>query len=214
MDENLPFGASNSIATTGETFPEVGASLPRRGNRFTRLVTRLLLALVGWRVVGAIPDIPKMLLIGAPPTSNWDFILTLATMFALGVRFSWMAKDSVFRWPIAGLMRWLGGVPVNRRSSQGYVEQVTEQFQQRKTFLLAITPEGTRQAVAKWRSGFYHMAQSAGVPILLVAFDFGAKAVRLGPLFIPSGDYTADLHLIQSYYAGIRGKFPQQAVVS
>lgn len=209
MPETSSAAQQHENPADDNVFPQIGSALPPRGNTVTKWFTRALLALVGWRLVGTIPNLPKMLLIGAPHTSNWDFILTIAAMFALGVKFSWMAKQSVFRWPIDGFMRWLGGFPVNRSSSQGYVDQVVAEFNRRKQFLLAITPEGTRQKVTQWKTGFYHMALGAGVPILLVAFDFGNKAIRLGPLIVPSGDYAADLELIQGYYAGIRGRYPR-----
>lgn len=186
----------------------MGEALPKRGGRLTKAIGRGLFKLFGWRIVGHAANTPKMVLIGAPHTSNWDFILTMMAMFALGVRFSWVVKHTLFKWPFAGLLDWLGGVPLNRQKTVGFVEQMTAEFERREQFLLAIMPEGTRSKVPGWKSGFYYIACKAQVPIFMVIFNYGEKELCIGPEFYPTGDLTADLPVIQSFFAGVKGKNP------
>jgi 1-acyl-sn-glycerol-3-phosphate acyltransferase len=186
--------------------PEIGESTPRRGNWLSNTSARAVMSAAGWKIMGAVPDEPKILLVGAPHTSNWDYIFTMLTTFSLGVDLHYVGKASLFNNPLGGMMYYLGGVPIDRSSSEGFVDQMIEAFNKRDTFILAIMPEGTRGGVDKWRSGFYHIALGAGVPIVLVIFDYGRKIMHLGPTFWPSGDYEADLAEIQSYFAGVQGK--------
>ncbi len=188
---------------------ELGDQVPRRGNRLSRTLAIVLLALFGWRVGGEIPNIPKILLIGAPHTSNWDMAVGMLGMFALGLHLSFMGKHSLFRWPIAGIMRWLGGVPVRRHTSQGLVGQMIAAFAQREKFLLAILPEGTRRRVPQWKLGFYHIAVGASVPLLAVKFDYGRKVLEFGPVYYPTGDLESDLPHIQAEFKEVQGKIPQ-----
>jgi 1-acyl-sn-glycerol-3-phosphate acyltransferase len=189
------------VSGTGE--PILGSRIPRRGNRLSRTSARALLRAAGWRIEGEVPDEPKMLLVGAPHTSNWDYIFTLLTTYSLGCDLHYVGKKSLFGNPV---MRYMGGVPLERATTAGFVEQMVAEFKRRETFVLAIMPEGTRGSVQQWRSGFYYIALGAGVPIVLVIFDYGRKVMRLGPTFWPSGDYEADLAAIQAEYAGARGK--------
>lgn len=183
--------------------------VPKRGNRFTKFLGQWLLSLFGWRIEANIPNEPKMVLVGAPHTSNVDFLLTMATMYALGVKISWMAKSDLFRWPVAGLLRWLGGVPVVRgESREGLVEQTVAAFTARDQFMIAIMPEGTRSKVGEWKTGFYRIAQGAGVPILLVKFDYGRKIMGIGPTFIPTDDLAGGMSEIKACYEGITGRHP------
>jgi 1-acyl-sn-glycerol-3-phosphate acyltransferase len=166
---------------------------------------------IGWRITGEMPNLGKFVIIGAPHTSNWDFVLVLATAAALGVRISWMGKHTLFRGPFGRFLRWSGGVPIDRRQARGVVGESVEAFGRSAKLILCITPEGTRSKVREWKSGFYQIALSAGVPILLAAFDYGHKAIDLGPLMWPSGDYDADLARIKAHYQPIRARHPQQA---
>ncbi len=186
-----------------------GEQVPRRGNRISRTLAILLLALFGWRVSGEIPNFPKILIIGAPHTSNWDMAVGMLGMFALGLHLSFMGKHTLFRWPIAGLMHWLGGVPVQRHTSQGLVGQMIDAFARRERFVLAILPEGTRRRVSQWKLGFYHIAVGASVPLVMLKFDYGRKVLEFGPAFYPSGNLEGDLPLIQAMFKEVRGKNPQ-----
>jgi len=185
--------------------PEVPPQLPRRGNALTTAFGRALFALTGWRIEGAIPDAPKLVAIVAPHTSNWDFIVGIAAVFALDLRVRFLGKHTLFNPWLGGLMRWLGGTPVVRDAPQGAVPEAVAMMEREPRVLLGLAPTGTRALGAPWRSGFYHIAVAAGVPILPVAFDFPAKTIRLFPLFAPAGDYDADLPRLQALYAGVRG---------
>jgi 1-acyl-sn-glycerol-3-phosphate acyltransferase len=141
----------------------------------------------------------------APHTSNWDFPIGISAVFALGLRVRFLGKDALFRAPLGWLMRWFGGMPVVRESPQGAVAQVVEMIEAEPAVFLAITPAGTRSSVAPWRSGFYHIAHAAHVPILPIAFDGERRAIRLFAPFEASGDYDADLPRLMALYEGIRG---------
>ena len=185
--------------------PQLPASIPRRGNVFSRLLGLAGLAAAGWRMEGEFPDRPKLLAIVAPHTSNWDFALGIAAVYALGLHVRFLAKHTLFNPWIGWLMRWFGGTPVIREAPQGAVAQVVEVLEREPAIFLAITPAGTRKRGAPWRSGFYHMAHAARVPILPIAFDRDRRAIRVFAPFEASGDYAADLPRLQAFYEGIRG---------
>jgi len=190
------------------SLPLLGDAIPKRGNRLIRATARTLLRLARWRLDGQVPNLPKFVIVGAPHTSNWDYIMTLLAMFALGGNFHYVAKHTVFKGPLGRLFRWLGGVGVDRQKSHGFVQQMVDRFERQTAFILAIMPEGTRSKVRKWRSGFYFIALGAGVPIMLVTFDYSKRHILLGPTIQPSGEYDSDLEQIQSHYVGIKGKNP------
>ncbi|MCB8946073.1 MAG: lysophospholipid acyltransferase family protein [Ardenticatenaceae bacterium] len=193
------------------SFPTVGEALPRRGTPFTQKAARTILTRLGWRLEGDIVNLPKMVLIGAPHTSNWDLILTIGAIFALGLHVSWVAKHTIFRWPLGVLLRWLGGIGINRKSTKGFVEKMAMEIQARDKILLAIMPEGTRSKVREWRSGFYYIAHQAQVPIYPVIFDYGRKILGFGPAIYTTGDFEADLPRIKSYFAHAIGYNPTQS---
>lgn len=178
----------------------IGDAVPRRGTWVSRTLGRAVLALLGWRVTGAFPNEPKMVMIGAPHTSNWDFVVALAAAFSLRLGFSWVGKHLLFRPPAHWFFRWLGGIPVDRRASHGFVQQMVDEFDRRERFLLAIAPEGTRKAVRRWKTGFYHIAVGARVPILLVTFDNVRRTIHVGPPLQPTGELSADLDRILALY--------------
>jgi 1-acyl-sn-glycerol-3-phosphate acyltransferase len=186
----------------------IGAAAPRRGNRATRALGRAGLALLGFRLEGAVPDVAKCVVIVAPHTSNWDFVVGLAGMLALGVDFRWLGKHTLFRAPFGALFRWVGGIAVDRRSAEGVVEDVAAQFQTRPRLFLTVTPEGTRKPVPRWKSGFYRIARRAGVPILPVSFDHPRGVITLWPTLVPSGDYAADLVALASRFDSRMAKRP------
>ncbi|HSB55067.1 MAG TPA: lysophospholipid acyltransferase family protein, partial [Gemmatimonadales bacterium] len=185
---------------------------PRRGGPLTQWLGRTLLRLGGWRVEGRLPDEPRFVLIVAPHTSNWDFILGLLAMFTIGIRLSWLGKHSIFRFPIVGLLRWLGGEPVDRRVHHGIVEAAIDRFRSRRQWVLGIAPEGTRKRVEQWKTGFYLIAVGADVPILPVAFDYSRRVVDLGTLFRPTGDQEADIPAIRARYRKEMARHPENFV--
>lgn len=186
-------------------FPDLPPSLPRRGNALTRALARSLLALFGWRIEGEVPDRPKLVAIVAPHTSNWDFVVGIAAVYALGLRVRFLGKHTLFRPPLGALMRWLGGTPVVRETPQGAVSAAVEMMAGERKVVLGLAPAGTRTRGAPWRSGFYHIAVAAKAPILPVAFDFGRRAIRLFAPLEACGDYAADLAKLQVLYDGVRG---------
>lgn len=173
-----------------------------------RALGQAVLRAAGWRIEGEFPDRPKLIAIVAPHTSNWDFPLGLAAVFALGLRVRFLAKHTLFNPWLGWLMRWSGGIPVVREAPQGLVAQVAAVIAGERAVFLAITPAGTRTSSMNWKSGFYRIAHAAGVPILPVAFDAGRRAIRLFPPLEPSGDYDADLPRLLALYEGIHGLRP------
>jgi 1-acyl-sn-glycerol-3-phosphate acyltransferase len=158
--------------------------------------------------VGEIPDVARFVLIVAPHTSNWDFLHGLAAKGVLRLSARFLGKHTLFRGPVGVFLRWLGGIPVDRRAAQGVVGESIAAFARSDRLCLVLTPEGTRSYVKTWRSGFYRIAVGAGVPILLVRFDYRSKSIVLGPLFEPTGDYARDLPKIQGAFRREMARHP------
>lgn len=179
-------------------------------NSAMRAISRLLMKLTGWRSEGMTPAqiaaYPRFVLIAAPHTSNWDFPVTLMICFDLRLKVYWMAKASLFRWPIGWLSRWLGGIAIDRSASNNTVQNTISAFAARERLAVIVAPEGTRGKVTHWKTGFYHMAHGAGVPIALAYLDFSRKTGGIGRMFHTTGDIAADMEEIQQFYSGIVGK--------
>jgi len=188
--------------------PVLPECLPSRGNAFSRVMGRTLLDAMGWRIEGEFPPQPKLVAIVAPHTSNWDFIVGILAVFAIGIRARFIAKHTLFKPPLGWLMRWFGGIPVNREAPQGMVPQAVAAIERTQSVFLAITPAGTRSSSKPWKSGFYRIAVAARVPIMPIAFDGEHKTIRLFPAFAPGGDYEADLPKLRAYFEGVRGIKP------
>lgn len=166
--------------------------------------------LLGWRFTGCIPNLPKMVLVGAPHTSNWDFPLAMVLLFALQVRVYWLGKHTFVNGPLKPLLHLLGGVAVDRRAAYGVVNQTVEAIQQREQFLLGLAPEGTRSLVPHWKMGFFYIAQAANVPILPIALDYGRKTIGIGEPIWPEVGESAVLAQLRTFYEGVQGKYPHQ----
>ncbi|MFL6657995.1 MAG: lysophospholipid acyltransferase family protein [Massilia sp.] len=183
-------------------------------NTLMRTLSARGLRLMGWRTEGMTPEEiaahPKFILIAAPHTSNWDFPITLMVCFVLRLKVYWMAKASLFSWYIGWLSRWLGGIPIDRSAKNNTVQNTVAAFAGRERLAVIVAPEGTRGKVTHWKTGFYHMAHGAGVPIALAYLDFKHKAGGIGKMFITTGDIEADMAEIQQFYAGITGKNSDQ----
>ena len=189
---------------------EIAPEIPRWGNSFSRWFGLAVLRLFGWKLEVVLPSQPKMVVIAAPHTSNWDFVFGLAAILALQIRLHWFGKHTIFRAPFRGVLIKLGGIPIDRGATGGVVHQTTLQFQQKPQLLIGLAPEGTRSLAPKWKSGFYQIANAAQVPILAAYLDYKNKVIGLGPLIQPSGDYNADLEKIQSFYRGIQPCHPEK----
>lgn len=198
--------AAGDLSMPSGRFPELPPRLPRRGNVLSKALARGLLSLAGWRVEGEFPDRPRLVAIVAPHTSNWDFIVGILVVFALGLRVRFLAKHTLFNPWLGWLMRWFGGMPVIRDTPQGAVADAAEMFAREERVLLCIAPEGTRRRGAPWRSGFYNIALAAQVPILPAAFDFRRRTLRIHPALEPTGNYEADLAQLQELYEGVHGR--------
>lgn len=174
-------------------------------------ICRFLLRLFGWQLIFVPPPSSKTVVVGYPHTSNWDFPVTMLWRFATGFPLSWVAKQEMFANPFGGLFRRWGGVPLDRKRPDGFIEQMVETFQQREVFHLAIAPEGTRRKTDHWKSGFYRLSLAAGVPIGLAYLDYGQKRAGIERWIMPSGDRAADLAAIAAFYADKCGLHPEKA---
>jgi len=177
-------------------------------NTLLRAFSLAFLKLTGWRVEGALPpNTAKSVLIAAPHTSNWDLPYTLMVCFALRLTPYWMGKASIFRAPFGPVMRWLGGIAVDRSKSNNLVAASAEAIRAADFSLqLIVPPQGTRSQVGQWKTGFYYIAQAAQVPIVMAYMDYPNKRSGLGPVFVPTGDVAADMTTIQAFYAPFKGK--------
>lgn len=164
---------------------------------------------MGWRREGVLPDTPKYVLIVAPHTSNWDLPFALAFGFVFRVKGAWMGKHTLFRWPFGLLFRWLGGIPIERSHPHGVVGHTIDILNESDRLVIGLAPEGTRKRVSRWKTGFYHIAAGAHVPIVLAYLDYRRKVGGFGPVFLPSGDVKADMAVIQAFYATVTAKRPE-----
>ena len=177
-------------------------------NTVLRFLSAAFLRATGWTLQGQLPaDQRKCVLIAAPHTSNWDLPYTLMVAFALRIDIHWMGKQGLFHWPFGALMRWLGGIAVDRSKSSNLVAASAQALRDAEgSIALVVPPEGTRSKTRHWKTGFYWIAHQAGVPIVMAYMDYPRKLSGLGPVFQPSGDIEADMVAIKAYYAPFKGK--------
>jgi len=186
------------------------SNLPLAGNRFSRGIGHFALNLLGWSFDGELPNVPKQVVIVAPHTSNWDFVIGILALFALGLRAHWIGKHTIFTPPFNRVMEWLGGIPVNRSTPNALVQTTTERFQREEKFVIGIAPEGTRKKVEKWKKGFYRIAVGANVPICCATINYRSRTIGFGPSLKPSGHYDDDYKIIRDFYAKTTAKFPEK----
>ena len=178
--------------------------------RVMRWMAWIIFRGTGWKPAGKAPDIPKYVIIAAPHTSNWDFLYTLCLAFLLDIEAIIMMKGAWFHWPVGRFFRWMGAMPVDRSRSTGMVARAIETFREQSHMVLVVPPSGTRRRVMYWKSGFYHIARRAGVPIVLGYLDYRHKVGGIGPTVYPTGDMKADMDRIREFYDGIEGKHPHR----
>ena len=168
----------------------------------------------GWKIAGDWPDDPKCVVTAGPHTSNWDGIWMVVAAARWRIRLRYMGKKSLTGGPFGAIVKWTGCIPIDRSKNNDVVAAMQTAFAAEPSLYLVVPPEGTRDAVQKWKSGFYHIAVGAGVPITFAVMDYGTKTVSLPATLWPSGDYLADLAIIQSFYAGATAKFPENFVMT
>lgn len=199
---------SKAVRATAYGVPAIPPSVPRRGGPLSRALGALALKAMGWRVTGNLPDLPKFVIVVAPHTSNWDFVVGIVLKIGLGLRASFLGKRTLFWWPLGAWLRYMGGIPVDRSQPGGVVEGVVAQFRARAQLVLAVTPSGTRRRGAPWKTGFYNIAFGAGVPVVPVAFDYASRTAALEPPLVMSGDAEADMAAVKAAMAFARGRNP------
>jgi len=178
-------------------------------NAIIGVLSRWIMAAIGWQISGQRPTLKKYVLLAAPHTSNWDFILIIMVAFRLKLDVHWMGKKSLFFFPFSSIMCWLGGIPIDRTQANEVVGQVVEQFHCNEELIVLIPPEGTRSKVSRWKTGFYHIAHSAKVPLVLGFVDAGTKTIGFGPSFVTTGNIDQDLLDIAKYYDSKVGIVPR-----
>ena len=185
-------------------------NVPTMGNRLTRWLGRATLKIMGWKITGQFPLEKRLVFIGAPHTSNWDFIIAVAAMQAVGIRASWIMKKQAFFWPLGGLFKKMGGVPVDRSAKNNLIEQMQDWFSTQDKAYLGITPEGTRSKVDTFKTGYLRIAYAAKVPLFLVAIDAIKNEIVLDKLWPLTGNVEADNRAIKEYYdANYKGIRPE-----
>lgn len=172
-------------------------------------IARLYARVFGWKVVGEVPPDPKMIGIIAPHTSNWDVFMMYVMAYNMRIRANWLVKDSVFKGPLAWFFRKMGGIPVDRSKAHNLVDQVADIIRGNEHIYLAIAPEGTRRKTDHWRTGFYWIAQKAGIRFICMYIDYEKKETGFGPIIDPSGDIHADFEIIKEFYSRVTPKHPE-----
>ncbi len=186
--------------------PPTPPSAPQLRSRFWPWFSRGVLRLCGWRLAGQLPDVPKLILIGAPHSSYWDGLWGLLMKIGAGIEVNIMIKREVLDGPLGIVLRPIGMIPINRKAALNVVGQMVERFRQRDRMWLGITPEGTRKQVTHWKSGFLRIAHEADVPIQTIFIDYPTKTFTLGPVVRATGDHDADMEKIRALFAPYRGK--------
>jgi 1-acyl-sn-glycerol-3-phosphate acyltransferase len=170
----------------------------------------LAFRLAGWRIEGRLPASDRFVIIAAPHTSNWDAVILLVAARIYRLPLAWFVKDSWFVFPMGALMRRLGGIPIDRSARHGVVDQAIARLKQNEPLAIAVPPEGTRGKAPHWKTGFYHIARGAGVPIVLGYIDYGRKVAGIGPAFAPTGNLDADFAVFRDFYSKVQPKYPDR----
>ncbi|MEW6775096.1 MAG: lysophospholipid acyltransferase family protein [Bdellovibrionota bacterium] len=173
-----------------------------------KLLGKIFLWLVGWKPYENKITLRKFVLVAAPHTSNWDLPIMLSIGWVYGLSIGWIGKHTLFQFPFGWFMRALGGIPIDRSARQNLVAHMAEVYRKADSLVVAIPPEGTRKAAPYWKSGFYHIARGAGVPIVLGVLDYKERRGGFGPVIEPTGDLKADMDKIRTFYKDKAGKFP------
>jgi 1-acyl-sn-glycerol-3-phosphate acyltransferase len=203
-----PTGSAPAENTPGAA-PITGSDNPFGVSAFMHRLAKLLFWLSGWKTEGVVPQPLRFVVIAAPHTSNWDALIMITAAYIFGIKMAWFVKREAFVFPLSSIIRFVGGVPIDRGSRQNMVSQALARFQNSERLILAVPPEATRKKSAYWRTGFYHIARNAGVPIVLGYLDYRRKVAGLGPVFTPTGDIEADFRVFEKFYASVTPKLPE-----
>ena len=179
--------------------PKLGSKVPKKGNVITAALGRWVFKLMGWKIEGEIPNKPQIIIAVAPHSSNLDFIVAMAAVLSLRLHVSYLAKHTLFKFPLGRLLSALGGIPVNRNSSQGLVGKMVEQFEVHPQLVLGIAPEGTRGKTKRWKKGFAVIAQATNVPVLPALLDYKTKSIRFEALITDVSDVDKTIATMQIY---------------
>ena len=182
-----------------------------RWGRLFQLLGRVVLGVSGWQIIGKIPNEERVLIIAAPHTSNWDFILGIAALFALNVNIKWLGKHSIFLPGIAWLLKWLGGIPVNRENPSSLIDYVVRTVEKEKGLMIGMAPEGSRKKTNRWKSGFLRIAEQTNSKIVFLSIDAPFKTLKIGEIYTPSGDTDRDIDFVMNYYKQFKGINPEQS---
>jgi len=169
-----------------------------------------MLKILGWKTTGRLPDDPKYVLIVAYHTSNWDFFYGLLLALSLRLETYWLGKHVLFQRPFTQLIRWLGGIPVDRSKTGNTVHQIVQNFNDNEKLVISMSPEGTRSRVESWKTGFYYIALKAKVPILMGFLDYKHKTGGVIRMLHPTGDINADMKVIVDFYNGVTARYPEK----
>ena len=178
-----------------------------RGKRsiLLRKIARFGINISGWTIKGMVPDEERIVIIAAPHTSNWDFVLAMLAIFGLNIKLRWLGKHSIFKPGFKNFFKWLGGIPVYRDNPSNLIDNVVKIVKKEKSIVIAMTPEGTRKKVKRWKTGFLRIAKQTHSKILLISIDAPTKSIEIGKVFNPTGNSEDDLAFIQKYYSSFRG---------
>ena len=175
----------------------------------TKIISKMLLKLTGWKTTGTVPAVPKYVMVGYPHTSNWDVFYGLLVFNSMGVKLNWIAKQQLFKGPLKWFFNALGAIPVNRKSPRGFIDQIAERFEKSEYLVMTLSPEGTRKKTEYWKTGFYRLARKANVPVAFAFLDYSTKTGGFGPLLKMSDKIKEDVIKIRDFYKDIKGKFPE-----
>ncbi|WP_347456760.1 1-acyl-sn-glycerol-3-phosphate acyltransferase [Acinetobacter thermotolerans] len=193
-----------------KSFPTLPPLVPGRGSKFSRAFYKKLFLAQGWQMVGEFPNLPKAVAIISPHTSNFDAWLGFNALLGLGIQITIFGKDSLFRTPLKPILEWIGVVPVVRDTPQGQTKQIVDVINKTNHIWVGMAPEGSRKAPEKIRSGFYHIAKAAKLPIVMFSFDYDHKIIHILGVYHITGDYDYDLEQIYKHYEGkISAKNPE-----
>jgi len=173
-------------------------------------ISRFILSALGWQLDAQLPAVKKYVIVGAFHTSNWDFPMGILGLWAMGLKACWVGKHTLFRGPLGPVFKLMGGIPVDRTVHTGFIRRIAEQYKSRDQMALTIAAEGTRSKTEYWKTGFYHIAMTANVPVVLAYADYPSKTVGFGPVFTPTGDVERDIQEMQAFYENYTGKLPDR----